>query len=206
MADIIGLSLIAATILVVWFFFRKIGHSKTPTTISSTPNFTEEQIACRVIQALSDQREKIQAETARETERTKREFEGRIWTAKLEERGIAQREAQADLQQWKTDFETEIRADAAVRSTAIQRGKYTEQLAPFMPEFPFNPRDCRFLGSPVDLVVFSGLSDGDVREVVFVEIKTGKSQLSKREKQIKAAIDAGAVRWQEIRENPAEKF
>jgi predicted Holliday junction resolvase-like endonuclease len=35
--------------------------------------------------------------------------------------------------------------------------------------------DIRFLGSPVDLVVFDGLAEGQVRRLIFVEVKSGRS-------------------------------
>jgi len=44
-----------------------------------------------------------------------------------------------------------------------------------LPEFNYNPTDARFLGSPVDFVVFNGLSGDSPEEVVFLEVKTGKA-------------------------------
>lgn len=75
------------------------------------------------------------------------------------------------------------RRDALVRSRNVVSGKVQEHLVPFFPEFlgMFNPRDARFLGSPIDFVVFTGLDEGEeCREVVLVEVKTGKSPLTKR--------------------------
>ena len=55
--------------------------------------------------------------------------------------------------------EREARKRAVARSTAVTRGQAFEHLAPFMDDFGYNPRDARFLGSPIDLVVFDGLSE-----------------------------------------------
>ncbi|MEH0156760.1 Holliday junction resolvase-like protein [Limibacter armeniacum] len=90
--------------------------------------------------------------------------------------------------------------DRAVRaSKASTMGKSMEQIIPYFPEFEYNPSDVRFLGSPIDLVVFDGLSEGDLREVVFVEVKTGKSAaLPAREKQVRDCILAGNVRWEKL--------
>ena len=51
-----------------------------------------------------------------------------------------------------------------------------EHLAPLFPAFlsQFNPKDARFLGTPLDFIVFDGLDEGEVRRVVFVEVKTGR--------------------------------
>jgi len=89
-----------------------------------------------------------------------------------------------------------------VRSQATITGLVHEQLIPYLPGFPFNPKDARFLGSPVDLVIFDGLDAGELREVVFIEVKTGGASLSKRERQLRDAVRAGRVSWREIRTGP----
>jgi len=115
------------------------------------------------------------------------------WAPKHREEVLADAAAQMKK------VEKELRKDAIARSQLVVRGKIAEQLAPFMPGFDFNPRDCRFLGSPLDYVCFEGLSDGDVTDVVFVEIKTGKSRLSVREYQVQKAIEEGLVSYEVIR-------
>ena len=87
----------------------------------------------------------------------------------------------------------------ARQSRAVTTGKVIEQLAPHMPGFPLNPRDARFLGSPVDFVVFDGLEEGAVRRVVFVEIKTGGATLSGRERLVREAVRERRVEWIEWR-------
>lgn len=88
--------------------------------------------------------------------------------------------------------EARIRADAIKKSTAVVKGKVAEQLVPFGPEFGYNPRNARFLGSPVDFVIFEGLTEGDVTRVVFIEVKSGKyAHLSQRERQVRDAIENG---------------
>lgn len=85
------------------------------------------------------------------------------------------------------------------QSRAITTGKVAEQLAPHFPEFRLNPREARFLGSPVDYVVFDGLEAGDVRRIVFVEVKTGGAGLSSRERLVRDAVQAKRVEWMELR-------
>ena len=93
----------------------------------------------------------------------------------------------------------DARKDAVVRSTAVTRGQAFEHLAPFTDDFGYHPRDARFLGSPIDFVVFDGLDDSDVREIVFVEVKTGRSRLSPRERAVRNAVLEGRVSWRELR-------
>jgi predicted Holliday junction resolvase-like endonuclease len=116
-----------------------------------------------------------------------------------QQKDIAHREAVTLLQQWKYESETTIRSDAIQRSQAVIIGKVTEHLLPYMPNFAFNPKDVRFIGSPIDLIIFDGMDNEEVREVVFVEVKTGVSALTKRERQIRDVISAGKVKWLEMR-------
>jgi len=78
-------------------------------------------------------------------------------------------------------------------------GKVSEHLIPFLPDFSYNPQDARFIGAPTDLIVFDGLSEGQLRQIVFVEIKTNKSELNQREKQIRDIINRGLIKWEELR-------
>ena len=68
-----------------------------------------------------------------------------------------------------------------------------------MPNFNFKPTECRFLGKPIDFIVFKGLDDKKIDEVVFVEVKSGKSKLSNVEKSLKEAIKNKKVKWEEYR-------
>ena len=103
------------------------------------------------------------------------------------------------IQYWKARYTQAIRQDAVQRSQAVTTGKVHEQLVPYLPEFGFNPKDARFLGSPVDLLVFDGLDDGELRRVVFIEIKTGGSGLTGRERQVRDVVRARQVTWEELR-------
>lgn len=115
-----------------------------------------------------------------------------------EQRELADREARQQLAEWKQKQEQTIRQDAIQRSQSVTTGKIVEHLVPHLPNFNFNPKDARFIGSPVDFVVFDGLNDEDedqVRNVVFIEVKTGMSALTRRERLVRDAIKAGRVRW-----------
>ena len=100
---------------------------------------------------------------------------------------------------WKLRYTGLIRQDAVQRSRAVTAGKVYEQVIPYLPGFPYSPQDVRFLGGPVDLVVFDGLADGQVERIVFLEVKTGSSHLTGRERQVRAVVQAGEVEWEELR-------
>ncbi len=112
----------------------------------------------------------------------------------------ANEKAKLLFQEWSQKEETNIREDAIMKSQAVIMGKVTEHLIPFFPVFKYNPKDVRFLGTPVDLVVFDGLSEGGtMKKVVFIEVKTGKNAtLSSRERQIRNCIECKNVAYEMI--------
>ena len=92
------------------------------------------------------------------------------------------------------------RKDAINRSRAVLSGQMLEQVAPFLPNFPCNPADVRFVGKPIDFVAFPGAVDNKpISEILFIEVKSGNSVLSEREKEIKNAVLKGKVRYVEYR-------
>jgi len=91
-------------------------------------------------------------------------------------------------------------------SRAVLKGKMAEQLAPIMPEFQYLPSDAKFLGDPVDYVVFDSYTDfrdgeGDAEdiEVVLIDIKSGGARLTKGQQAIARAVQEGRVRFETIR-------
>jgi predicted Holliday junction resolvase-like endonuclease len=107
-----------------------------------------------------------------------------------------------EFRQWREEEEKrleEARKQAIEQSRAVLGGKFTEQMAPYLPEFKYDPTEARFIGTPIDLVVFPGLAQGEPREIVLIEVKSGRSsRLSPREKRIKELVEANMVRWEEI--------
>ncbi|MEK6859583.1 MAG: Holliday junction resolvase-like protein [Nanoarchaeota archaeon] len=93
----------------------------------------------------------------------------------------------------------EIRNDAVNRSRAVLGGQFSEQLAPYLPDFKYNPSDCRFIGKPVDFIVFNGLSNGELKDVTFLEIKSGDSKLNSNQRDLKRVVESGNVNWEEYR-------
>ena len=79
------------------------------------------------------------------------------------------------------------------KSSEVRLGNIAEKLAPFLEDFPYNPEDAIFAGQPIDYIVF------DDAAVVFVEIKSGKSQLSTKQRKIRDLIKSKCVEWKEIR-------
>ena len=81
------------------------------------------------------------------------------------------------------------------KSSEVRLGKTVENVAPFFDEWPYDPGNFRFLGNPID-----GISFND-DEIVFVEIKTGMSRLSKNQIKVKSLIKDGKVKFITFRVN-----
>lgn len=127
------------------------------------------------------------------------------WRAK-EMRTQTEQSARLLFQEWAAKEEVRIRQDAIQRSEAVIKGKITEHLMPFFPEFKYDPKDARFIGTPVDLIVFDGLSEGTLKQVVFIEVKTGKgAQLTGRERLVRDCVSAGKIGHEVLRLDGANR-
>jgi predicted Holliday junction resolvase-like endonuclease len=91
-------------------------------------------------------------------------------------------------------------------SRAVIKGQIAEQLAPVLPNFKYLPSDARFIGNPIDYIIFNGYTEikdngasENNLEIVIVDIKTGQASLSQLQQAIARAINAGRVRFEVIR-------
>ena len=96
-------------------------------------------------------------------------------------------------------IEKKIRQDAVRGSRNAITGEIYEKILPSIPNFPYAPKDMVFVGKWTDYIIFDGLSEGDLREIIFLEIKSGKSRLNANEKMIKKILDEKIVRFAEMR-------
>ncbi len=99
-----------------------------------------------------------------------------------------------------------LRKETLDRSRAVLKGRIAEQIVPFLADFKHNPSDARFIGSPIDYVIFDGYTDVKDRRidrpitVILADIKTGKiAELTSEQKRIKKAIEQKRVKWETIR-------
>ncbi|MBN2422893.1 hypothetical protein JXB41_06715 [Candidatus Woesearchaeota archaeon] len=92
-----------------------------------------------------------------------------------------------------------IREDAVKKSRAVLTGKFSEQLAPYLPDFSYSPTEVRFIGKPIDFIVFKGMDEKEPEEIVFVEVKSRDSKLSTPERKLRDVIKQKKVRWEEYR-------
>ena len=104
---------------------------------------------------------------------------------------------------WKKEETVKIRKEAVDKSRSILRGQVVEHLAPFLID-GLSPGDFRWIGSPIDFLVIDGcgaVNDGkadEISRVILMDIKSGKSQLSKIQRRIRDAVKAGRVEFMTI--------
>jgi predicted Holliday junction resolvase-like endonuclease len=109
--------------------------------------------------------------------------------------GLHQGRKQEALE-WENNKVEEIVKSRLKQSRAVLGGLVSEQMAPLLPGFPFDPGDCRFVGKPIDFIVFKGMNEKAITEVVFLEVKSGSAKtLNDQEKRLREAINSGRVSW-----------
>lgn len=91
------------------------------------------------------------------------------------------------------ETETRKKVFSQKKSSEVRLGCIAETLAPFLDQFEFDPEDCTFLGKPIDYISFGK------DNITFIEIKSGKSQLNSRQRQIRDQIKDKLVAWKEVR-------
>src|SRR3989338_3992254 len=94
--------------------------------------------------------------------------------------------------EWELDLPNH-RREAILKSRSVIGGQFSENLSPYLPDFPYLPTECRFLGKPTDFIVFKGMDEKKINEIVFVEVKSGNAKLSPQEKNLKETIEKKKV-------------
>ncbi|MFN4133065.1 MAG: Holliday junction resolvase-like protein, partial [Candidatus Hadarchaeales archaeon] len=103
------------------------------------------------------------------------------------------------FEQWKMSFEEQLRKEVIEKMRSALKGKIGEQLAPLLPMFRHAPADARFIGSPVDYVLFDGYAEGEPRKIVFLDVKTGRAAaLTPIERKIKRLVEEKKVEWETL--------
>jgi predicted Holliday junction resolvase-like endonuclease len=112
--------------------------------------------------------------------------------------------SRAELETWKREAAGEIRKDSVNRSRSTLKGKIAEQMAPVLPDFCYTPSDARFIGSPVDYIIFDGLTrvaddKEDEIQIVFMDVKKGNGTLTRTQRLIRQAVEKKSVTWKTMR-------
>ncbi len=91
------------------------------------------------------------------------------------------------------------RRDAVSKSRSVITGHVAEQLAPLANGFPYHPKDLVFIGKGFDYLVLDGLHEGNLQEIIFLEVKTGKSSQNRNEKMVQNTIEKKKIYYELMR-------
>lgn len=92
-----------------------------------------------------------------------------------------------------------LQKDAIRGSRNSLTGEIYEKVLPALPGFPYAPKDMVFIGKGCDYIIFDWLASGHLREIVFLELKSGNATLNANEKMIRDTLDRKKVRYSEYR-------
>jgi predicted Holliday junction resolvase-like endonuclease len=102
-----------------------------------------------------------------------------------------QAELQKALDERRADLAKQIKQiteKTAKTTAAVNIGKILEKVLPVAKDFKWVVPDSKFLGDPIDLLIFNGLSMGKVESLSFVEVKSGAARLNAHQKSIRDAL------------------
>lgn len=101
--------------------------------------------------------------------------------------------------EWKNDNEFEIRRRAIYQNRTAIAETITEELSIINNNFAFNPKDIKFVGRFIDLIIFDGASEESEVNIYFVEI-LNKIHLNKNDykAQVEKAIKNRNYNFEEI--------
>ena len=110
---------------------------------------------------------------------------------------------------WEKEKEREdavknARKDSIKRQRAILKGGISETIAPWSMTIVNSVKELNFLGNPIDFIGFKGLDGNEEIKIIFIEVKSGKSQLNKNQRRIRDAVIAKRIDWVEVRVNDIE--
>lgn len=180
--EILVILLLVALIITIWKY-------------SSLKSVMKLEIEKHVAEAIAD----LEKEVAERTLANRQELER--WAQEETERRFEEwkRNAlQVELEKWRATEEERIRMDAIARSLSTTLGRVSEQIAPLymLAKLGVNPKDARFIGSPIDFIAFKGLEEGRPEKILLIDVKTSKtSELTKRQEMIKRLVDDKQVEW-----------
>lgn len=95
--------------------------------------------------------------------------------------------------------ERQIRKETIRWAKNAVYGEVYEKILPTLPNFPYAPKDMVFIGKGCDYIIFDGLSQWVLREILFLEVKSGKSRLNRNEQTIRRAVEGKSIRYAEYR-------
>lgn len=103
---------------------------------------------------------------------------------------------------WKTIKHLELKKQrwlSVKKSREVILWEVYEKISPLLANFPYNHKDLTFIWKWIDYLVFDWISEWKLNKIVFLEVKSGKSQLNSNEKQIRDIIEKWKIEYEIFR-------
>lgn len=91
------------------------------------------------------------------------------------------------------------RAMSIKKSKSVILWEVYEKVLPFLPNFPYKPRDMTFVWKWIDYIVFDWLNEWNLEKIVFLEVKSWTSKLNGNERMIRDVILQNKVEYKEYK-------
>ena len=102
----------------------------------------------------------------------------------------------------------EIKKQKSLAASAhTTKGQILEKWCPFLEHPEIDPdwevKNWAFMGNPIDYIIFDWRQNKEINvadgKVIMLDVKSGKSQLTTKQRRIRDLIQAGRVEWRTIR-------
>ena len=128
-----------------------------------------------------------------------RQLDNRFNSVKNEIASYEKSRSDAFLKDWQTENEVNIRRQAIALHTRQITSEIAKETKLLNESFSYNPRDIKFIGKFIDLIVFDGAADEEEVSIYFLEItKANNGSTSEYKNKVWAAINKRKFNWKEI--------
>ena len=104
--------------------------------------------------------------------------------------------AESFLKTWQTENEVNIRRQAIASQTREITNEIARETKLLNENFSYNPRDIKFIGKYIDLIVFDGAADEEEVSIYFLEItKANNGSTSEFKNKVWTAINKRKFNW-----------
>jgi predicted Holliday junction resolvase-like endonuclease len=93
------------------------------------------------------------------------------------------------------EMEDKIRKKAAERGRKKVEKKLSQLVSEKFAKTKFNPYDIKAVWHPVDFVVFNGMNDGNVKNIIFLSKTSGNNALEKVRLSVRETIEKEGYDW-----------
>lgn len=128
-----------------------------------------------------------------------KQLAGRLDLLKAEIASYEKGKSDLFLKDWQRDNEVNIRRQAITFSGRQITNEIVGETKLLKDNFSYNPRDIKFIGKYIDLIVFDGAADEEEVSIYFLEItKNGNGSTSAYKNKVCTAINNRKFGWKEI--------